>query len=469
MGILSNLQGTFIFQGGFRTIQAIEYRSLVGSSQIQFQTTFLRVGCENAVHIQQMLGIGVAQLVVEGKQPRDTLHESRVVLGRLVHPLSLTKGCHSRQDHVFHLTSIGDIFSPKVCLTTLDVLAFLGGKLLWDRLEGIYPAHRQETTNGNRLILLVGTLVIVEIAEAGRCHDDIVVLLGSLDAAFQPSPAHDAGIRCQTTLQGLIPAYHLTAVCIQELLCLMDKVALQLLLHRAVFRVLQPQLLSLGLADWTLLPSDLRALVATHVNHLTREHLYQLGQDTLDEFHSLGITHTKHIIGDAPTGPYFIRTTATAQFRVGAQGSQHVTWHIYLRHDIDIAFLGIFHDFAALLLGVVATIASTVVPTGIMANNSLLTPAAHLCQFRIPLHLKSPALVIGQVPVQAVLPVQGQDVDIAFYEFYREEMARAVEHHTPIFETRGIGNRDKWQLDCTCSLSRQRFPEALDAIEDTGL
>ena len=309
-----------------------------------------------------MLGIGVAQLVVEGKQPRDTLHERSVVLGRLVHPLSLTKGCHSRQDHVFHLTSIRDIFSPKVRLTTLDILAFLGGKLLWDRLEGINPAHRQETTNGNRLILLVGTLVIVEIAKAGRCHDDIVVLLGSLDATFQATPAHDAGIWCQTTFQGLVPAYHLTAVGIQELLCLMDKVALQLLLHRAVFRVLQPQLLGLGLADRTLLPRHLRALVAAYVNHLTREHVYQLGQHTLDEFHSLGISHAKHIVGDAPAGPYCIRTTATTQFRVGAQGSQHVTWHIYLRHDIDIAFLGIFHDFAALLLGIVAPIACTVVP-----------------------------------------------------------------------------------------------------------
>ena len=43
VGILLNLQWAFIFLRGFRTIQAIEYRSLVGSSQIQFQTTFLSV------------------------------------------------------------------------------------------------------------------------------------------------------------------------------------------------------------------------------------------------------------------------------------------------------------------------------------------------------------------------------------------------------------------------------------------
>lgn len=51
-----------------------------------------------------------------------------------------------------------------------------------------------------------------------------------------------------------------------------------------------------------------------------------------------------------------------------------------------------------------------------MADHGFLAFRSDLCQFRIFLDLDTPTLVIGQMPVERILVVQGKDIEIRFTE-----------------------------------------------------
>src|SRR6185312_15056221 len=136
-----------------------------------------------------------------------------------------------------------------------------------------------------------------------------------------------------------------------------------------------------------------------------------------------------------------------------------------------------------LVLGIVASVADAVVAgTWVMADYGAAAPGADLGEPRIFFDLDAPALVFGEMPVEVVHLMQRDEVDIAFYEIHRVEMAADVEMQTAVFETgivvdgdggdlqRAVGRADVWSVGCRLERAqRQQLDQRLDAVEGAGM
>ena len=123
-----------------------------------------------------------------------------------------------------------------------------------------------------------------------------------------------------------------------------------------------------------------------------------------------------------------IGAAGAAEPGVGGQRGGRVTGQLDLGDDGDIAVGGIFDDVADLVLCIIAAIFGAVVAdTGGVADDGAAAAGADFGEEGIFFDLDAPALVFGEVPVEIVHFMQGDEVDIAFDEFDGEEVAAAVE------------------------------------------
>ncbi len=120
------------------------------------------------------------------------------------------------------------------------------------------------------------------------------------------------------------------------------------------------------------------------------------------------------------------------------QGTHHVAGHVNLGDDGNVALGSILDEFLSLFLSVEAAIGDTVVLAGIAADDGLLTHRALLGEQRTALDLYSPALVLGQMPVEAVDVVQGQHVDMTLQRVHAEDVTRHVKHVATIGKTGSV-------------------------------
>ena len=322
---------------------------------------------------------------------------------------------------------------------------------------------------------LVLGLVIVEIAVAVGRHDDVIAGLGRLDAAFRAPPGHHGSARLELAFEDLVPADDLLALGCEELLDPVGHIALQVLLGGAVLVVLESQFADLGLAVGVGFPFLLGALVAPDMDVFRREEVRHFGQDVLQEDHRLFLADVEDLVRDAPFGANLVGTCAAAQFRVGGQRRDHVAGKVDLGDDGDAQFVRVCDDVPDLVLGVVSAVADAVVALPVLGDHRAVAEGADLREFGIALELDAPALVLGQMPVEAVELVHRHDVEVAFHFRYAEEMASAVEVRTPVAEARRILDHDGGEIPFhlvggglpAVDLDGQHLLERLDGIEES--
>ena len=133
-----------------------------------------------------------------------------------------------------------------------------------------------------------------------------------------------------------------------------------------------------------------------------------------------------------------------------------MTWHFDFWNHRDLVFSSIVDDFAHIVLGEVATIgirSANVAVLAVFAIVPPLTPVALgaigglLGEFRMALHLKSPASCIGEVEMQTVELVMSHGIDLLHHKLLAEEMTAEVEHEATVLESGSVGNLDRWQSD----------------------
>jgi hypothetical protein len=122
-----------------------------------------------------------------------------------------------------------------------------------------------------------------------------------------------------------------------------------------------------------------------------------------------------------------------------------VTGQIDLRDDGDAPLGGVRDDLAQLVLGVEPAVPGAVVgelrlTVRHLADHGLRPPRADLGESGVGVDLDPPALVVGEVEVQHVQPVQGERVDQPEYELLRHEVPGDVEHHPAPSELRRVGD-----------------------------
>ena len=295
-----------------------------------------------------------------------------------------------------------NIFCPEISLYTFYILLFFRSKGSRHRLIAVHPFHRQITSDTERFILSIFSLIIIKIQISVRGHDHIMFLLGSFNTSTFATPWHNCCIRSKSAFENLIPTDNLTSVIVQELLYMIDNETLQTFFLTMILIRFQAQRFDTCLTFRTFLPSYLRTFVTTYMDILWREDFNQFAIYIFQEFQNLIVAGTKYIIGYSPLSPNFIRSTGTTQFRISGKGSQHVSRKVNLRNNSDITFCGIIYNFLSLFLCIESTIGCIVIFTGVTSDDRSRSLRTYFRQLRIFLDFQTPSLIVSDMPVQTV-------------------------------------------------------------------
>ena len=293
----------------------------------------------------------------------------------------------------------------------------------------------------------------------------MVSALHGLDTAFFATPAHHGGILGQASFQDFIPAYHLAAQLLHNLLHPLDEVALQLVFYRGLFGGFQSQFLGQSLTFRTTLPGPLAGFVASYMEILGWEEFCHFPEYIFYKFKTFLVAYAE------------IAMPVRLADRVGRVATQlwiychhffAVSWHLYLRKHLyevvcshcqnlpyiflgQVAAIGSFHTFLHIFPG---TLAPPLVPV------AFCTETGQLGKLRVFVHLESPACRIGQVQMQSVQLIASHFPHLLQDKVFPEEMPAAVQHEASVAEFRLIGDGYSWNFPILCQL-----PQSLHAIE----
>ena len=217
-------------------------------------------------HVVHVLGIVVAkQLIALSKVDKTTCKVLVILLLRLS-PLHLAQCRQTWQSHILHMFECSHILCPDIGLYTDDVASLICRQFLRHRLVRVDTLKRQISTDSLRLIGLVERLIIVEVEICVRSHYHVVVLLGSSNTATLATPRHNGCAIGESAFKNLVPTNDVTAKRLKQLCGMCYNVALQSLLGCMAVLSLKVQRLDTCLTLRTLLPLNLRTLVAANMD-----------------------------------------------------------------------------------------------------------------------------------------------------------------------------------------------------------
>ena len=145
-----------------------------------------------------------------------------------------------------------------------------------------------------------------------------------------------------------------------------------------------------------------------------------------------------------------------------------MTGHFDLGNDSDVPFGGIGYHFADLVLRVVPAVAALFVGDRVFVESADLgsgSIAADLGQARVAFDLDTPALVVGQMPVEGVEFARSHPIEVMLDEPYRKEVAADVEMQAAVAVARMVLDRDAGKVAPFVG----QLEEGLQAVEETGV
>ena len=161
---------------------------------------------------------------------------------------------------------------------------------------------------------------------------------------------------------------------------------------------------------------------------------------------------------------------------IGGDGGLGVPGQVDLRDDGDEPLRGVGDDLPDVVTGVEAAVRpSVVLPVPARADHALGAPRTDLGQQREAFDLKAPPLIVGQVQVQDVELVHGQQIDVSEQVMPGHEVPRHVDHAAPPAEPRpildGLRRHDRCPIvdpSPPVGGGREQLPEGLRSIEHAG-
>ena len=367
------------------------------------------------------------------------------------------------------MTIRSDILGPEVGLHTNDVLLLLGSERGVQGFVAVDGLHRYVASDGEGLGISVFGLIVIKIHVYVGRHDAVVPALGCLKSASDAAPGVHGSTGSKRAFENLVPPYDTTAMGIEELLGMGDDEALQIHLGAVLGIVFETELPDASLTLRTLLPAGLGTLVATYVDIFGGEHVDDLGKHVGNKLQRGVVASAEHIVRHAPHLPHLVRTARAPQLGVGGQRGLHVSGKVNLGDHGDVALGSIGHDVATLVLSVeVGAVGDAVVGSAVAPDDGLCTLGTDGVELGVFLQLKAPALVVGEVPVEAVHIVKRKHVDEALHGVDRKEVARHVEVGTTVAEAGIVGHRHGREHYCPTLHYGQSLAQGLHTIEHTG-
>ena len=323
-----------------------------------------------------------------------------------------------------------DVLAPEVALHAEDHRHDPGAERIGSRIVGIGLFEGQERRGGDRFGRGI-VLTEVEVAVIRRGHDGMMSGGGSGDAALGAAPRHDRGVGRKSPFENLVPAQQAAALGVEEGLDAADHVALQLI------DVFQPLFAHPRGAFGAGAPALLRGFVAADVDILRGEESDHLGKDVFEEFERL-------FVADAEVG-VDIGFPAARKFGEDGQHLLAVARHLDFGDHLDMQGAGVFDHLADFVLRIVAAIGRRIVAAAVAFAAEVPPlpvgigpPCGDVGKDGVFLDLDAPAGAVGQVPVEAVEFVAGQEVQLPLDELLVAEVARDVEHEAPVAEARSV-------------------------------
>jgi hypothetical protein len=221
--------------------------------------------------------------------------------------------------------------------------------------------------------------------------------------------------------------------------------------------------------------ADIR-LVAADVDVPAREQVQDLGQYLLHKGDRPRARGQNPLVG----GPALFRGQVLqplriqAEFGIGDNRGPRVGGHFDLGHDRDMPRGGVADQVTDVPLSVKPARPASL-GLAVLAQRSEVHPGADPGEIRILPDLDPPALVVGEMDLQAIELMQGHDVDELLNIPYGDEMAGGIDQQAPPRETRVIrdadaGHRPSHAVDRFLAEygRRQQLPERLDPVEQPG-
>ena len=423
----------------------------------------------------------VAAVVEQERVGGDALLEIGEVLAGFGCPAGFGNGHEARQGEVFHEVAVGYVFRPERALHARVVGGLRSGDIGGYGFLRIRALHIVRTVAGKGGLGWVGALLAVDVVGTPRREHVVQTEFGCFACAgCGRLPAEHGCARFLNQFcvgvagrNRLVPHDGLLAMFFQEVGHFLDEVALQLAI------VGQSQFPVFGLTFCVALPLRGGAFVAADVEVVVREEGNEFGKNVLGKLHSGGVGHVEHVGGNAAVDPHRGSGLGVAAiFGVRSHGGNEVTGHIHLGNYLDVAFLGISHHVLNLLLGVEVRAVNLIGPIGAVlevGDIGVRCRCADGGELWILLDLHAPALVVGEVPVEAVHFVIRHHVEHALHLFHGEEVAGHVEHETAIGKARLVLNGDAGQgvlgdggvLLAGHDIGGQNFLDRLEGIVET--
>jgi len=403
-------------------------------------------------------------------QPQQKRFEVAVSAGG---PQHLGQRTGAGVSHVLQVPRVRDVLAPQLGLSAQHMLGLVGRQGCRDGFILIDPFQRQEAADGQRL-RFARALVVIKIRVRRRRHDHVVAGLRGGDPALLAPPAHDHRAGRQPAFQDLVPAHQPPAIGGQKGVDLLGKPGLQ---FRLVLQALRAdQLLDLRAG----FPLRLDRLVAPDVNIAAGKQGHHFAQHLLAEL-DRPRPRRENVLADSPPRPgadFLLLVGKHTQLRVRGNRRPGMAGHLDLGHDRDVPLGGITDQLADVVLRVKATVTPAVeLPrlVAVVSDQRLVAPSADLGQPRVLLDFDPPALVVGQVHLQAVEFVLGHHVDKPQHVVLGQEVPRRVDQQPAPREPRPVGDAKArkaaglaldW-LRGGKELGREQLAQGLDGVEQS--
>ena len=298
--------------------------------------------------------------------------------------------------------------------------------------------------------------------------------LGSGDPAFLATPTHHDGSGRQSAVEDLVPPHQPPAVFGEKGVDLSGEPCLKLGL------VLQAKVADLLLDLGAGFPLRLVRLVAADVDLTAGKQRHHFRQHVFAELDRLR-PGREDVVTDSPVSPWFevlLLLGKDAQVWIGRDRRTGVAGHFDLGHDGHVAVGRVLHDLSYVFLTVESSVAFSIKAPrllAVVADQRLVTPGTDFRQPRVLLDLDAPALIVGEMHLQAVELVQSHDVDELQQVLFGQKVPSRIDQQPTPGETRTVGDPDtrhrpthmRRRLLCK-HRRRQQLPQRLNAVEQPG-
>ncbi len=241
-------------------------------------------------------------------------------------------------------------------------------------------------------------------------------------------------------MENLIPENQFALVCLRLCSNVFHKFLVEIELKVAV--VGRTDAVKLGFASVILFPFCCGAFVTSEMQVSVGEQGNELIDHILGKLHCRGIGNIHNVGAYSLHNPDFVWIFGVAceNFRICGNSSLSMSRYVDFRYHFNETVFGVSDNFLDIFLGIVAGVRDSVRSVCTPAERSASSGCANFGQLRIFLDFDSPALVFGEVPVEAVHFIKRHHVNDSLYLVFAENVTSFIKHESAPSEAGSIFN-----------------------------